>query len=310
MIQDIEPYRLNNSFQNKRIKDNDAVISFSGREVLVERKDNNELHLPRFTDFSCYIESGELSLSDFQYVFEIGGCDYYIIIPKTINNMRKDNDKIVDTEPEKRFDCGKCFAYDNIRNMRQIVSKDISFAIMTAYHLYVWYRDNRFCGRCGGRVMHDDKERMLKCECCGNMIYPKIAPAVIAAVTDGDRILMTKYAPSREFQKYALIAGFTEIGETAEETVKREVMEEVGLSVKNIRYYKSQPWGIDSNLLMGFFAELDGDGTIKLDEDELSCAEWFKREEMPAHDDGISLTREMMGLFEDREKYRKFCERN
>ena len=137
MIQDIEPYRLNNSFQNKIIKDNDAVISFSGREVLVERKDNNELHLPRFTDFSCYIESGELSLSDFQYVFEIGGCDYYIIIPKTINNMRKDNDKIVDTEPEKRFDCGKGFAYDNIRNMRQIVSKDISFAIMTAYHLYV-----------------------------------------------------------------------------------------------------------------------------------------------------------------------------
>ena len=77
----------------------------------------------------------------------------------------------------------------------------------------------------------------------------------------------------------------------------REVMEEVGLKVKNIRYYKSQPWGIDSNLLFGFFCELDGDDTIHMDEEELSLAEWYTRDEMPAADDGISLTREMMGMF-------------
>ena len=93
-------------------------------------------------------------------------------------------------------------------------------------------------------------QRMLQCPCCANMVFPKIAPAVIVGVTHGDKILMTKYA-GREYKRYALIAGFTEIGETAEETVKREVMEEVGLTVKNIRYYKSQPWGFDSNLLLG-----------------------------------------------------------
>ena len=103
------------------------------------------------------------------------------------------------------------------------------------------------------------------------MVFPKIAPAVIVGVTHGDKILMTKYA-GREYKRYALIAGFTEIGETAEETVKREVMEEVGLTVKNIRYYKSQPWGFDSNLLLGYFCELAEEEEIHLDEEELSVA--------------------------------------
>ena len=98
--------------------------------------------------------------------------------------------------------------------------------------------------------------------------------------------------------RYALIAGFAEIGETIEETVAREVMEEVGLKVKNIRYYKSQPWSFSDTLLMGFFAELDGDDRIRLDENELSVAKWCTREEVPA-DDGVSLTREMMRVFKE-----------
>jgi NAD+ diphosphatase len=137
------------------------------------------------------------------------------------------------------------------------------------------------------------------------MIFPKIAPAVIVGVVDGDKILMSKYA-DREYKKYALIAGFTEFGETAEQTVCREVWEEVGLRVKHIKYYKSQPWGIDSNLLLGYFAELDGRADILLDRQELALAEWFDRREMPAHDDGISLTREMMGFFEQEEAFREW----
>ena len=104
----------------------------------------------------------------------------------------------------------------------------------------------------------------MRCACCGNMVYPKIAPAVIVGVIYDNKILMTKYS-DREYKKYALIAGFTEIGETAEETVRREVMEEVGLHVKNIRYYKSQPWALSGSLLAGFFCELDGDDTISRD---------------------------------------------
>ena len=117
-------------------------------------------------------------------------------------------------------------------------------------------------------------------------------------MTDGDRLVLTKYA-GRAYTRYALIAGFTEIGETLEQTVAREVMEEVGLKVKNIRYYKSQPWGVDGNILMGFYCDLDGDDTIHLDEKELSVGQWHHRNNLPAKDDGISLTREMIRIFEE-----------
>ena len=136
----------------------------------------------------------------------------------------------------------------------------------------------------------------MRCPNCGNMIFPRISPSVIVAVTDGDRLLLSKYA-NRAYTRYALIAGFTEIGETGEQTVEREVMEEVGLKVKNIRYYKSQPWGVDGNLLLGYYCDLDGSDQIRLDEDELAMADWFDRNDLPAKDDGISLTREMIRVF-------------
>ena len=162
-------------------------------------------------------------------------------------------------------------------------------------------RDNQFCGRCGKKLVHSEMQRMLQCPCCANMVFPKIAPAVIVGVTHGDKILMTKYA-GREYKRYALIAGFTEIGETAEETVKREVMEEVGLTVKNIRYYKSQPWGFDSNLLLGYFCELAEEGEIRLDEEELSVAEWVDYHDIPEDKEKLSLTHEMMTYFKEQRK--------
>ena len=132
------------------------------------------------------------------------------------------------------------------------------------------------------------------------MEYPKICPAVIIGVTDGNRILMSKYA-GRAYKKYALLAGFTEIGETVEETVQREVMEEVGLKVKNIRYYKSQPWSFSDTLLMGFYCDLDGSGSITLDREELAMAEWFEREEIPEVTSHESLTNEMIMRFKNGE---------
>lgn len=203
---------------------------------------------------------------------------------------------------------GECadtdFIYTQARSMRDLENKDQCFAAMTAWHLYNWYRVNRFCGNCGVTTIHDAKERMLRCPQCGNMIFPRINPAVIVAVTDGDGLLLTKYA-GRAYTRYALIAGFTEIGETLEQTVAREVKEEVGLHVKNIRYYKSQPWGVDGNILMGFYCDLDGDDSITLDQNELSVAQWHYRSHLPAKDDGISLTREMIRMFEEGREPRK-----
>ena len=140
----------------------------------------------------------------------------------------------------------------------------------------------------------------MLCPSCGQMEYPKICPAVIVAVLDGERILLTKYA-GRSYTRYALIAGFAEIGETIEQTVHREVMEEVGLRVKNLRFYKSQPWSFSDTLLMGFYCDLDGEDRITLDRDELAVAEWFNRGQIPAPELDISLTSEMMMRFQNGE---------
>ena len=178
----------------------------------------------------------------------------------------------------------------------------LAFAGFTGLHLDNWYRSHRFCGRCGAENVRDGKERMLRCPECGNMEFPKICPAAIIAVKDGNRLLLSKYN-GRTYKRYALLAGYTEIGETIEETVRREVMEEVGLKVKNIRYYKSQPWGLTETLLLGFYCDLDGSDQIRLDREELALAEWFEREEIPVEPMRDSLTNEMIMKFKLGEIY-------
>jgi NTP pyrophosphohydrolases containing a Zn-finger, probably nucleic-acid-binding len=179
----------------------------------------------------------------------------------------------------------------------------LTFAAATASHLAHWYQFNRFCGKCGAEFEPSDIERALVCAKCGNTIYPSISPVVITAVTNGEKILLTQYNPEHSpYKNYALIAGFAEIGEALEDTVRREVMEEVGLSVTNIHYYKSQPWPYSFSLLSGFFADVKGGSEITLEEDELSKAVWFTRENIPQGPDGrSSLTWDMVEAFRNRE---------
>ncbi|WP_293007646.1 MULTISPECIES: NAD(+) diphosphatase [unclassified Oscillibacter] len=167
----------------------------------------------------------------------------------------------------------------------------------TAMHLANWYRANRFCGFCGAPTVRDDKERAMRCSNCGALVYPRINPAVVVAVRNGDRLLLIRYADRPMVAQYALIAGFTEIGETMAETARREVMEEVGLRVKNVRYHADQPWGFASNQMVGFWAELDGDDTVTLDTREVKEAVWLRREEIPESDGPIDLTHTMTELF-------------
>ena len=275
MIQDITP-KLNNQYKNIPCEDGDKVFCFAGEEFQGRRDEEGNVELPTAVDL-CHADKTSVRNEDMIYLFSIGEEKYFLNREGMVKGL-KDFDKL------------------NVRKLREFARTKDCFAAATAFQLFVWYRDNKFCGRCGHHMHHLDDERGLVCPICKMIAYPKIAPAVIVAVTNGDKILLTKYA-DRSYKKYALIAGFTEIGETVEETVIREVMEEVGLKVKNIRYYKSQPWGTDSNLLMGFFADLDGDDTIRLDTNELAVGEWVAREDMDLKDDGISLTREMMRVF-------------
>ena len=141
----------------------------------------------------------------------------------------------------------------------------------------------------------------MRCPHCSNIVYPKISPAVIVGVTnDKGQILVTKYARGH-YQSYALVAGYYEIGETIEETVKREVKEETGLDVTDIQYYKSQPWSFSSSLLFGFWCKAQGDQPIQMDENELRVARWADRDEEINTLDNASLTSEMIQYFKSRE---------
>ena len=280
MIQDIFPHRFNNAYQQKRPADSSRILGFCERTVYLSNQDG--IRFLTFKEWQDYNRRMGRSMPPSVYLFTIEEEDYFL------TDIHKE-DKIGDFRFYKMFD---------IRPMRPMESV---FAATTAFHLYQWYRDNQFCGRCGKKLIHSEKLRMMQCPCCANMVFPKIAPAVIVGVTNGDRILMTKYA-GREYKRYALIAGFTEIGETVEETVQREVMEEVGLKVKKIRYYKSQPWGFDSNLLLGFFCELADEHEICLDREELSLAEWVDYHDILDDPEKLSLTHNMMEYFRDQKK--------
>jgi NAD+ diphosphatase len=273
MIQDIEPRIFYNSFENKRAVQQDLFLSYDGDAVLV-REEKEKLWYPSFADFEIRYPN---LMDHAQFLFSIDDINYFLVA-------------------EKGLDSAEGWTYVSASRFRTEPKYWRSFAGAVGWQLNRWYENHRFCSKCGKQMKRSEKERMLYCESCGFQAYPTISPCVIVAVYDGDRLLMTKYA-GRAYTNYALIAGFVEIGESLEQAVHREVKEEVGLRVKNVKYYKSQPWPFTDTILAGFFAELDGDDTISLQEDELSLGVWLERKDIPPAERSISLTGEMQEAF-------------
>lgn len=283
MIQDIAPHQFHNEYRPCAPEKNDIMLCYDGRKILMKLKQEG-VSYPKLTEIEKI--SGidrEALYQQYLYLFEIDGVHFY---------LWNQQDAIKDAIEKQAAD----YEWTDISKLRNQSPKYLSFAGVTGWQLYQWYDSRRFCGRCGHPMVPDEKERMMKCPECGLMEFPKICPAVIIAVTHGKRILLSKYA-GRAYKKYALLAGFTEIGETLEETVRREVMEEVGLKVKNITYYKCQPWSFSDTLLSGFYCELEGEENVTLDQEELALAEWFEREEIPVEEEDCSLTNEMIMNF-------------
>ena len=276
MIQDILPSVFDNHFSNYSVGDDDIVFLFWNEQVYVSYDSKNQkLILPTFKDFCCPGLSST-------YLFSIDNHKYFLITEgiAPITNMAGYS----------------FFSPRQLRDMPLDSNVDL-FAVFSAYHIWKWYNDNQFCGHCGNKLEKDTVERALFCPECQAKIYPRINPAVIIGIINGDKLLITKYR--KGYSHSALVAGFTEFGETLEQTVEREVMEEVGLKVKNIRYYKSQPWALAQDILAGFFCEVDGDDTIKMDEGELKYAEWVSRKDIELQPSDYSLTNEMMRMFRD-----------
>ena len=267
MIQDISPDRLNNAFVSTLPEENDYALLF----------DNDGRLFVRILDGRISFTTGrDVSGGGAVYLFSV-------------------NDKRFFLSSGTADDPPSGFEYRTIRELRDLSQGTELFAAFTAYHLWKWYAENRYCGKCGGTNGFHRTERALQCSRCGHVIYPRINPAVIVGVKKGDSLLITRYRMG--YAHNALVAGFTEIGETAEQTVRREVMEETGIRVKNIRYYKSQPWGMAQDLLLGFFCEADGDSEIHMDEHELKYAEWVNRADIVLQPNDLSLTNDMMKHF-------------
>ena len=267
----------------------DAVLSFHGESLLMHRVDD-DVTLPTYAQ--CGL--GESALT---FLFDIDGVGYYLAHEDPVP-ARATQHTGIDAGQVDYTEANASFEYEPLGFYRWIRPRETRFAIEVASQLAAWYRDNRYCGRCATATQPDHRERMLRCPTCGNSIYPRINPGVIVGVIDGERLLLTKYA-GRGFTSWALVAGFTEIGESLEQTVAREVLEETGVHVKNIRYFGNQPWPRSSSLLVGYFADLDGSTDVKLDDQELACAEWVHWTEVPHDPDDYSLTRTMMCAFHD-----------
>lgn len=290
MIQDILPKVYHNEYRDIKPGENDFILVFHKNTVLVRYQDG-KLRYPTLAEMSNVT-------CEYYYLFSIDEYQYFLAFPNFDSSDSNHASVPSGFDDEAPFVAIDGYCYENVSIFRTAASKHTAFAGITAHHLCNWYETNRFCGRCASKMVPDHKERMLYCPCCRNMVYPRISPAVIVGVINGDKILMSKYA-GRAYTKYALIAGFTEIGESVEQTVAREVMEEVGLKVKNIRYYKSQPWAFSGSLLLGYFCELDGSDEITLDTDELAEAGWFSKNEIDLENDHVSLTREMILKFKN-----------
>ncbi|MCR4689308.1 MAG: NAD(+) diphosphatase [Saccharofermentans sp.] len=267
MIQDISPAYLKNEFKPEaRALPESPVFFFDGNNIAVKE------------DFTVPLAK-DIRSDDLIFLFELTGTDCFL------TRTKPEGIKLIPLRDLRR---------------KGVLTKDMAFASYTAYHLASWYNSSDFCGRCGAKTSFSKAERARICPDCGEIIYPRINPAVILGILNHDhsKILLTKYA-RRDFNFYALVAGFTEIGETFEQTCAREAMEETGLKIKDITYYKSQPWGSALDILTGFYCTVDGPEDIKMDTNELKTAVWCSPEEVVLQPDDYSLTNEMMKRFKD-----------
>jgi len=153
-------------------------------------------------------------------------------------------------------------------------------------------RVTRFCSRCGEKTRPADGEQARYCPSCSQVFYPRVSPAVIVLVQKGDQVLLAR-SPRFPPGMYSLIAGFVEPAENLEHAIRREVLEETGIQVKNIRYFGSEPWPFPDSLMIGFVAEYAG-GELKIDHHEIESAFWFDRENLPLIPERMSISRALI----------------
>lgn len=269
MIHEIAPFQLDNSYHSPKPQPKDQLLIFGEQGLYCPGQDR--LSFPSLA--ALPVPKQEL-----QYLFVIGDQRFF----------RVKVDQVARPLPEGRWLMPQ--------QLRYLLPRHLAFAAVLGHQLHAWYEARQYCGSCGSRNAHDQHERAMYCPQCGHRDYPSLSPAVIVGVIHGDSLLLTKYA-NRVRPHWALVAGYAEFGETLEQCVAREVMEETGLKVRQISYYKSQPWPFSASLLVGYYALVEGDATIRRDGNELQEAVFVKREAIDVVYEGNAMTNEMICAF-------------
>lgn len=273
MIQDIFPHRFNNQFlAHQDFKASDYIFCYEGNAILL-KKVAEGYAFPKKQDFPEISDATEKA-----YLFSIDGISCFLIFEKPENI--KSGIEFVD-----------------IGFFRTAAQQEVAWLSIAGFQIRNWYSQNQYCGKCGSTNQLHQEERAIVCPNCKQIIYPKISPAIIVAIVSGDKLLLARNSmfPGSWF---SLVAGYVDVGESLEDTVRREVKEEVGIDVKSIRYYKSQPWPPSSSMMIGFVAEADESQPVVIDNKEIVEAAWFQRGKMPDHSLNISIAGEMIEEFE------------
>ena len=189
-----------------------------------------------------------------------------------------------------------CFV--GLRELNGILEENLAMLAGKAVHIMEWDKNTLYCGRCGSETALKEEERAKQCPECGFTSFPKISPAIIVLIEKENKVLLAR-SPHFPQGRYSIIAGFVEPGESIEQAVVREVMEEVGVNVRNVRYFGSQPWPFPDSLMIGFTAE-HAEGEIKVDGVEIEDAGWFRADEIPNVPGTFSISGQLIRYFIDR----------
>jgi NAD+ diphosphatase len=184
-----------------------------------------------------------------------------------------------------------------LRALFGLIDEELIWVAGRANQMVHWHQTHRFCGTCGHPTEDKADERAKICPQCGLINYPRVSPAVIMAVISGDRILLGR-SPRFPLPFYSVLAGFVEPGENLEDCVRREILEEVGITVRNMRYFGSQPWPFPNSLMVAFTAEYAG-GEIRLNTSELTDAGWFASNDLPELPSPLSIARRLIEWFRE-----------
>jgi NAD+ diphosphatase len=196
---------------------------------------------------------------------------------------------------DKEIDTPGNFSFANLRSVYGILNDDLFWIAGRAFHLGSWINTHKFCGRCAGKMELKKEETALVCPDCNLTVFPQISPAVIMAIIRDGKILL---AHNNRWKNpmFSTLAGFVDVGESLEECVRREVREEAGIEIKNIKYFGSQPWHFTGSLMIAFTAEYAG-GELNLDKSELRDGGWFSADDLPVISRKPSIARQLIDWF-------------